>query len=83
MRKELINMKKEQKMDFEIPAQVKFWDVDGGHYVGGIAYRDEVICGCCGGLYEISEIYEFAPEDVEPIMVYDTWVDIQAEIIGE
>lgn len=43
---------------FEIPTQVKFWD---GRYIGGIAYRDEIICGCCGGIFGISDIYELAP----------------------
>ena len=46
---------------FEVPTQVKFWDVDGDHYIGGIAYRDKIICGCCGGIFDISEIYESAP----------------------
>lgn len=42
---------------FEVPTQVKFWD---GRYIGGIAYRDEIICGCCGGIFRISDIYEVA-----------------------
>lgn len=66
---------------FEVPTQVKFWDVDGGHYYGGIAYRDEIICGCCGGIFDISEIYEVAPNTLEdPIVVYD-WVDISSKIL--
>ena len=24
---------------FEVPTQVKFWDHNDGHYIGGIAYR--------------------------------------------
>lgn len=63
---------------FEVPAQVKFWD---GRYIGGIAYRDEIICGCCGGIFRISEIYESAPDTLkeDPIVVYD-WVDISSKI---
>ena len=70
---------------FEVPTQVKFWDVDGDHYIGGIAYRNEVICGCCGGIFDISEIYEFAPDTLEedPIVVYDNWVDISQDICGD
>lgn len=66
---------------FEVPTQVKFWDVGGDHYIGGIAYRNEIICGCCGGIFDISEIYEFAPTDLkeDPIVVYD-WVDISSKI---
>ena len=69
---------------FEVPTQVKFWDVHhirGNHYIGGIAYRNEIICGCCGGIFDISEIYESAPNTLkeDPIVVYD-WVDISSKI---
>ena len=74
----------EKKMYFESPTQVAFWDTDGDHYVGGIAYLDEVICGCCGGITSIEEIYEFAPEFIkEPIVEYDTWVDLEEAICGD
>lgn len=55
---------------FEAPTQVKFWD---GRYIGGIAYRDEIICGCCGGIFKISDVYEVAPDtlDNDPIVVYN------------
>lgn len=67
--------------NFDVPTQVKFWDYDGGHYIGGIGYRDEIICGCCGGVFEISEIYEFAPEHIkESIVAFEGWVDINDKI---
>ena len=67
---------------FEVPTRVKFWD---GRYIGGIAYRDEIICGCCGGIFRISDIYEVAPDTLkeDPIVIYDNWVDISNEICGE
>lgn len=70
---------------FQVPTQVKFWDVDGDHYIGGIAYRDKIICGCCGGIFDIIEIYESAPNTLEedPIIPYDNWVDISNDICGE
>lgn len=72
---------------FEVPTQVKFWDVDvdGDHYTGGIAYRNEIICGCCGGIFDISEIYESAPDTLEEdlIVIPDRWVDISHEICGD
>lgn len=70
---------------FEVPTQVKFWDYNGGHYIGGIAYRDEIICGCCGGIFEISEIYEFAPNELDnyPIVVYNGWVGLSSAICGD
>lgn len=66
---------------FEIPTQVKFWD---GRYIGGIAYRDEIICGCCGGIFGISDIYKVAPDtlDNDPIVVVDGWKAINYDICG-
>ena len=40
-------------MFFESPTQVKLWDADGGHYTAGVVYKNEIICGCCGGVFEI------------------------------
>lgn len=66
---------------FEIPTQVKFWD---GRYIGGIAYRDEIICGCCGGIFGISDIYKVVPDtlDNDPIVVVDGWKAINYDICG-
>ena len=44
------------------------------NYNGGIAYCDEVICGCCGGIVEMDSIYF--------LRVYD-WIDITELIIGD
>ena len=70
---------------FEVPTQVKFWDVDGDHYVGGIAYRNDVICGRCAGIVDISEIYEVAPDtlDNDPIVVVKGWKGLSDKICGE
>ena len=69
---------------FEVPTQVKFWDYDGGHYVGGIAYQDGIICGCCGGIMDIGAIYYFAPENIkEPIVAFEDWVNLEEEIRGD
>ena len=61
---------------FDVPTQVQFWDYTYGRYRGGIAYRDEIICGCCGGVFRISEIYELTLDVLlgDPIIVYDDWV---------
>ena len=64
---------------FEAPTQVKFWDE---RYIGGIAYRDEIICGCCGGVFSISKIYKVAPDTLlgDPIIIYDNWACISSAI---
>ena len=66
---------------FDIPTQVAFWE--GESYHAGIAYGKEIICACCGGVEEIEEIYAFAPSNVEPIVVYKSWVNFNEEIIGD
>lgn len=68
---------------FNAPTQVAYWDIDGDHYIGGIAYGDEIICGCCGGVISIEEVIEFAPECVNPIVAYDDWEDIDTFILGD
>ena len=70
---------------FDVPTQVAFFDYDNQdnpRYIGGIAYQDKIICGCCGGLVEIADIYEFTPEGITPIKEYADWVDIDDEICG-
>lgn len=66
-------------MFFERPTQVKFWDADNEKWVGGIGYRDEVICGCCGGIFEVNELLE----DNHDGIIRLPWVDINEEIRGE
>lgn len=71
---------------FEVPTQVQFWDYKNRRYNGGIAYRDEIICGCCGDVFNISEIYyKVAPNTLlkGPIIVYDNWEGISSAIFGE
>lgn len=70
---------------FDVPTQVKFWDAHSGHYIGGIAYRNEIICGCCGGIFDITELIEFAPDTIkeDPIIPYYNWVDISNDICGD
>lgn len=72
---------KKMEKYFDSPTQVMFWDIDGNHWVAGIAYRNEIICGCCGGTIAIDEIYEFATKE-QPIVPYSNWVDITDAIVG-
>lgn len=61
-------------MYFEIPTQVMFYNEEAWSF--GIAYRDEIICGDCGGIHEIAEVIESAQlEDcIEPaIRVLEGW----------
>ena len=77
---------------FEVPTQVQFWECEIEDYVGGIAYRDEIICGCCGAVISLEDLYEqvrdaaadgeVAPMEDEVIIVM-TWVPINEEIVGD
>lgn len=72
---------------YDMPTQVRFFDFESKslYWIGGIAFHDVIICGCCGGTVEISELYDMAEEtglDEDPIEVLD-WTDINEEIKGE
>jgi hypothetical protein len=70
---------------YEEPTQVVFADPDNeGKWIAGIAYKDEVICACCGGVFEICNIIESTKESgvKNPIYEYRYWVDFVSEIVG-
>ena len=80
---------------FNLAKQVKFLDMgdtDGKEvWHWGIAINDSIVCGCCGFIFPIEDIFkdweEYGKEEhpnVEaPIEIYDYWVDIQEAIRGE
>lgn len=63
------------KTYFNIPTQVLFWDYLNDCYSAGIAYKNEIICGCCGSVFEICEIIYFTPDIYPPIWEVD-WKDL-------
>ncbi len=73
------------KSYFDRPTQVGFADPDNpGDWLVGIAYRDEIICGCCGGVFNIDDVIEMATEDGVRCAIheYPEWNDIADEIAG-
>lgn len=69
------------KAYFDIPTQVKWKNPDfdetnesDSEYFGGIAYKDEIICACCGGTIHVDEVPE--------ILEFDEWEPIDEEIAG-
>jgi hypothetical protein len=65
-----------------IPCQVMFWD--GENHCAGIMVGKLLVCGCCGGTFNLDEVVEMAREDGQvPVRVFDTWVDISDEIMGD
>ena len=73
------------KTYFDRPTQVVFADPDNpGDWLVGIAYRDEIICGCCGGVFNIDDVIEMATEDGVRCAIheYPEWNDIADEIVG-
>lgn len=74
-----------EKKYYDIPTQV-FWknpnfgDTDSIYYSEpeyfvGIAYKDEIICACCGMVI-------FHVDEVPEILEFSDWVDIAKEISG-
>lgn len=65
-----------------IPCQVMFWD--GKNYCAGIMIGKLLVCGCCGGTFNLDEVIDMAREDGQvPVRVFDIWVDISDEIRGD
>jgi hypothetical protein len=65
-----------------IPRQVMFWD--GENYCAGFMIGKLLVCGCCGGTFNLDEVIEMAREDGQvPVRVFDIWVDISDEIKGD
>ena len=74
----------EEIQSFESPTQVAFWSEEDERYIGGIGYGTEIICGCCGGIVEISEVYELAPVDIIPIIEHDgDWANLSGWILTD
>ena len=73
-------------MDIEIiknssvAVQVKFWD--GENWCAGFMVGRRLVCGCCGGIFDVDEILENGREEgcENPIHVFKTWVDVSDEI---
>ena len=59
---------------FETPTQVKFFDPKNQETLYGIGIDDEIICACCGYVFEVSEV-----ENIEIL----PWIDISDAIRGE
>ena len=68
----------EKRLYFDVPTQVAFKEspeiTDTPRWIGGIAFRDEIICGECGVVVDT--------EDVEQIIELP-WVSISEELIGD
>ena len=61
---------------FDKPTMVKIKErcEDEDRFIGGIAYCGEVICGECGGVFEIDD------EEIEIVEIL-SWVDISDSIL--
>ena len=58
---------------FETPTQVKFFDPENQETLYGIGIDDEIICACCGCVFEVSEV-----ENIEIL----PWIDLADTICG-
>ena len=66
------------KRYYERPTQVRWFDTESNRWIGGIAYRNEIICGCCGSILELDGF-----EEDEVVELGKWWVNIDEEIRGE
>ena len=65
------------KRYYEVPTQVRWFNADDKNWIGGIAYRNEIICGCCGSILELNEFEE------GEVVEFRDWVNIEEKIRGE
>lgn len=70
---------------FPTPRQVMFidpTDSSDNKYAYGIAFGDKIICGCCGGVFEVEEIIEAGKtRPIGPaIRVWHEWENISDAI---
>ena len=66
-----------KKLFYDRPMQVVFADLcNEKAWIGGIAYRDEIICGKCGRVINLEELYDDAAElGIEnPVVKWEDWV---------
>lgn len=60
--------------------QIIFKDLENDDIHGGILLDDgDVICGCCGGLFEADE----KGETWDLIEKFDNWIDLDETICGD
>ena len=65
----------------KIPVQVMFYD--GENMCAGILFGEHIICGCCGGVFDVYDVVTMAQDDsVDAIRLFDTWIDVSDEIKG-
>lgn len=65
---------------FNVPTQLEFWDEEVFKWVGGIGIGDTIIDGRNGQPRDSIEIYASARGKVR---LYDDWISLSEEIIGD
>ena len=80
-------MEKRNPTYFLKPTQVFYRDwreEEDPAWMTGIAFRNEIICGCCGGIIDIDDIIEAGIREgcKEVIFPYKDWCDISDELTG-
>ena len=63
-----------------VQAFAEFEEDDDGEKVikGGIVYKNEFICGCCGEVFSLK-----SKHCIKRLYVYEDWVDVSDQITGE
>lgn len=71
-------------MNFERPTQVAFYNIENDCYDAGIAYGDEIICLCCGGIISIEELLEeTSGTEVRAPIIQLSWENLRYECLGD
>ena len=68
---------------YELPTMVKFkqyYEDGGDEIIYGIAYQDYIICACCGGRFNISELIADEKDDIVSDFEEIEWVSFNEYI---
>ena len=65
------------KRYYETPTQVIWFGYLEDVWVGGIAFGNVIICGCCGNTIKLDNF------EKGEVVEYEDWIDIEKEIRGE
>ena len=79
--------KKDCSVYFLQPTQVMYFDYreeNEPRLLTGIAFRQEIICGCCGDVIDINKLVKAGKREGHNKVVfpYNTWEDISEAIDG-
>ena len=64
------------KRQYDKPTRIRWFEPNVKCWLGGIAYKDEIICGCHGDILKLDGFEE------DEVVELGEWINIEKEIRG-